>query len=244
MQAVQTTAPARPDPDQTRGGIDLLAHTTASDGSFTPTELVDEAAAIGLTAIAVTDHDTIAGIEEATKAAVNAGIELVPGVELSVEDDGGRFHLLGYLFAPDNVTFASTLLSIRASRAKRNEQMAVKMAELGLPVTMDDVRAQAGDKGEVIARPHFAKALLKAGIVNSVQDAFDRFLATGKPLYLPKEVLTPKDAVALIHQAGGVAVMAHPGLVPMSDPAFDERLAWLVDNTGMDGIEAYYSQHT
>ena len=244
MQASSTSSPARPDSAQTRGGIDLHSHTTASDGSFSPTELVDEAAAIGLTAIAVTDHDTIGGIEEATKAAVNAGIELVPGVELSVEDDGGRFHLLGYLFDPDNDKFASTLTSIRASRAKRNEQMAVKMAELGLPVNMDDVRAQAGDKGEVIARPHFAKALLKAGVVNSVQDAFDRFLATGKPLYLPKEVLTPKDAVALIHQAGGVAVMAHPGLVPLSDSAFVERLAWLVDNTGMDGIEAYYSQHT
>ena len=146
MQASSTSSPARPDPAQTRGGIDLHSHTTASDGSFSPTELVDEAAAIGLTAIAVTDHDTIGGIEEATKAAVNAGIELVPGVELSVEDDGGRFHLLGYLFDPDNDKFASTLTSIRASRAKRNEQMAVKMAELGLPVNMDDVRAQAGDK--------------------------------------------------------------------------------------------------
>jgi len=244
MQAVQTNAPARPDPAQTRGGIDLHAHTTASDGSFSPTELIDEAAAIGLAAIAVTDHDTIGGLAEAKIAATAAGVELVPGVELSVEDDGGRFHLLGYLFDPDNDKFASTLTSIRASRAKRNEQMAVKMAELGLPVTMDDVRAQAGDKGEVIARPHFAKALLKAGVVNSVQDAFDRFLATGKPLYLPKEVLTPTDAVALIHDAGGVAVMAHPGLVPLSDSAFVDRLAWLVDNTGMDGIEAYYSQHT
>ena len=228
----------------TRGGIDLHAHTTASDGSFSPTELVHEAVALGLTAIAVTDHDTIGGIAEAQAAAVDTGIDLVPGVELSVEDDAGRFHLLGYLFDPQNEKLASTLISIRASRDKRNQLMAARMAELGLPVTMDDVRAQAGDKGEVIARPHFAKALLKAGIVNSVQDAFDRYLANGKPLYLPKEVLTPADAVALIHQAGGLAVMAHPGLVPLGDDAFDARLGQLVADTGMDGLEAYYSQHT
>jgi hypothetical protein len=244
MQASSNTSPARPDPAQTRGGIDLHAHTTASDGSFSPTELVHEALALGLVALAVTDHDTIGGLSEAQSVAAEAGLDLVCGVELSVEDDAGRFHLLGLLFDPDHPKLTSTLASIRGSRAKRNEQMAVRMAELGLPVTMDDVRAQAGDKGEVIARPHFAKALLKAGMVNSVQDAFDRYLATGKPLYMPKEVLTPHDAIALIHEAGGLAIMAHPGLVPLSDSAFAERLAQLVADSGMDGIEAYYSQHT
>lgn len=244
MQASIQSSPPRPDASLTRGGIDLHAHTTASDGSFSPTELIREAAVLGLAAIAVTDHDTIGGLAEAKNAAEDAGIEFVPGMELSVEDDAGRFHLLGYLFDPENEKLTSTLVSIRASRTKRNDLMAERMAELGLPVTMDDVRAQAGDKGEVIARPHFAKALLKAGVVNSVQDAFDRFLANGKPLYLPKEVLTPHDAIALIHEAGGVAVMAHPGLVPLSDTAFEKRLAQLATDSGMDGIEAYYSQHT
>jgi predicted metal-dependent phosphoesterase TrpH len=122
--------------------------------------------------------------------------------------------------------------------------MAVLMAEMGLPVTMDDVRAQAGDKGEVIARPHFAKALLKAGIVNSVQDAFDRFLANGKPLYMPKQVLTPEDAVTLIHGAGGLAVIAHPGLIPLNDEALAGRIDQLARDAGIDGLEAYYSQHS
>ena len=224
-------------------GIDLHAHTTASDGSDAPAELIRKAAALGLSAIAVTDHDTVTGLAEASAAAAEAGIAFVPGVELSVEDDRGRFHLLGYLFDIANVPLNETLKSIRAGRARRNAQMAEKMAELGMPVTMDDVLAEAGDGGEVVARPHFARALMKKGIVNSVQEAFDRYLATGKPLYLPKEVLTPRDAIALIHGAGGVAVMAHPGLIAMNDHALLERIADLATEDGLDGIEAYYSQH-
>lgn len=244
MGHLASTIPLLPDASFTRGGVDLHAHTTASDGSLTPTELITQASALGLAAIAVTDHDTTAGLAEAAEAARAAGIDFVPGVELSVEDDGGRFHLLGYLFDPDDENLLTTLASIRVARARRNEQMAVRMAELGLPVTMDDVRAQAGDKGEVIARPHFARALMAAGIVNSTQEAFDRFLATGKPLYLPKQVLTPHDAVALLHQAGGLAVMAHPGLVPLSESALAARVSQLREEDGIDGIEAFYSQHS
>ena len=136
-------------------GIDLHAHTTASDGSLTPTELVHKAADIGLAALAVTDHDTLGGLAEARKAAQEVGLDLVPGVELSVEDDGGRFHLLGYGFDPGNAALGEKLVTLRANRAARNEAMAVKMTELGLPVTMDDVRAEAGEDAEVIARPHF-----------------------------------------------------------------------------------------
>ncbi len=224
-------------------GIDLHAHTTASDGSLTPTELVEKAAGLGLAALAVTDHDTIQGLAEARAAASAAGIQFVPGIELSVEDEGGRFHLLGYLFDPDNETLLKTLIDIRESRAARNALMAEKMAQLKLPVTMEDVRAEAGD-GDVIARPHFAQALMKKGIVKSVQEAFDRYLATGKPLYLPKQVLTPHDAIALIHQAGGLAVMAHPGLIPLSREALAKRVESLARDSGLDGIEAYYSQHS
>jgi predicted metal-dependent phosphoesterase TrpH len=225
-------------------GIDLHTHTTASDGSYSPTELVNAAADIGLQAIAVTDHDTISGLAEAIEASEYASIEFVPGVELSVEDDGGRFHLLGYLFDPNDTALGETLAKIRVSRARRNAQMAVKMAELGLPVTMDDVVAEAGDKGEVIARPHFARALMKKGIVSSVQEAFDRYLATGKPLYLPKEVLTPADAIALIHNAGGIAVMAHPGLVPLEPSKLSDRVGSLAREAGLDGLECYYPLHS
>ena len=225
-------------------GIDLHAHTTASDGSLTPTELIGLAAQTGLSALAVTDHDTLGGLAEAQAAAVRAGLEMLPGVELSVEDDDGRFHLLGYGFDPANAALGQTLIELRKSRAARNEQMAQKMAALGLPVTMEDVRAEAGEEAEVIARPHFARALIKKGVVSSVKEAFDRYLSTGKPLYMPKEVLTPQDAIALLHQAGGVAVMAHPGLVPLSAAALADRVASLAEDKGMDGIEAYYSQHS
>ena len=228
----------------TEPGIDLHAHTTASDGSLTPAELVGKAHALGLTALAVTDHDTLAGLAEARAAARGIGLDLVPGVELSVEDDAGRFHLLGYGFDPGNEGFAQTLITLRRSRAARNEQMAQKMAALGLPVTMDDVRAEAGEDAQVIARPHFARALIKKGVVTSVAQAFDKYLSTGKPLYLPKEVLTPHDAIALIHGAGGVAVMAHPGLVPLDEAALADRLESLAREDGLDGLEAYYSQHS
>ena len=225
-------------------GIDLHAHTTASDGSFTPTELVEAAHGLGLRALAVTDHDTLAGLGEARAAAQRVGLDLVAGVELSVEDDGGRFHLLGYGFDPANAALAETLITLRRSRAARNDLMAARMSELGLPVTMDDVRAEAGEDALVIARPHFARALIKKGIVGSVAEAFDKYLSTGKPLYLPKEVLTPRDAIALIHGAGGVAVMAHPGLVPLDEAALDARVTSLAQKDGLDGIEAYYSQHS
>lgn len=225
-------------------GIDLHAHTTASDGSLSPTELVEKAHALGLAALAVTDHDTLAGLAEARAAADRVGLDLVPGVELSVEDDGGRFHLLGYGFNPEDAALADTLITLRRSRAARNAQMAQKMAELSLPVTMDDVRAEAGEDAQVIARPHFARALIKKGVVGTVAEAFEKYLSTGKPLYLPKEVLTPRDAIALIHAAGGVAVMAHPGLVPLDESALADRVARLAEDDGLDGIEALYSQHS
>lgn len=224
--------------------VDLHAHTTASDGSLSPTELVRQAHALGLSALAVTDHDTVGGLAEAGAAARDVGLELVPGVELSVEDDGGRFHLLGYDFDPSHAALLSTLVSIRESRAARNTLMGERMATLGLPVTMQDVLAEAGPDAQVVARPHFAKALIKAGIVNSVAEAFDKYLASGRPLYLPKDVLTPADAAALLHRAGGVAVMAHPGLVPLAADALASRIASLTEAGTLDGIEAYYSQHT
>ena len=235
-------------------GIDLHAHTTASDGSLPPQELVQKAHGIGLAALAVTDHDTIDGLADAADAAQALGIDFLPGVELSVEDGGGRFHLLGYGFDPKFPELAETLTALRKSRAARNVQMADKMAALGLPVTMDDVRdaahkhggagAEGREESEVIARPHFAQALISKGIVSSVQEAFDKYLASGKPLYQAKDVLTPADAVALLHRAGGVAVMAHPGLVPLSEAALAERVAALHDDAGLDGLEALYSQHS
>ena len=231
-------------------GIDLHTHTTASDGSLSPATLVQQAHALGLMAIAVTDHDTISGLAEAAGTARELGLDFLPGVELSVEDKDGRFHLLGYGFDPEFPELAEKLAQLRRGRAARNAQMAEKMAELGLPVTLDDVRAAAkkhsgdGEESEVIARPHFAQALINKGVVASVQEAFDKYLASGKPLYQAKEVLTPADAIALLHRAGGIAVMAHPGLIPLSEAALAARVTSLHDEAGLDGIEALYSQHS
>ncbi len=231
-------------------GIDLHTHTTASDGSLTPAALIQKAHEIGLAALAVTDHDTIGGLAEAADAARELGLDFLPGVELSVEDKDGRFHLLGYGFDPEFPELAEKLITLRRNRAARNVQMAEKMAELGLPVTLDDVRAAAqkqsgdGEESEVIARPHFAQALINKGVVSSTQEAFDTYLASGKPLYQAKEVLTPADAIGLLHRAGGVAVMAHPGLVPLSETALAVRVSALHDEAGLDGIEALYSQHS
>ena len=235
---------------EANAGIDLHTHTTASDGSLSPTALVRLAHEVRLTALAVTDHDTIGGLAEAQAEAQRFGLDFLPGVELSVEDKDGRFHLLGYGFDPEFSELAEKLVELRRSRALRNTQMADKMAALGLPVTIDDVRdaakkhAEDGEESEVIARPHFAQALIAKGVVGSVQEAFDKYLASGKPLYQAKEVLTPADAIALLHRAGGVAVMAHPGLVPLSQPALAARVAALASDAGMDGMEAYYSQHS
>ena len=231
-------------------GIDLHTHTTASDGSFAPAALVQKAYEIGLAALAVTDHDTLGGLAEASEEARRLGLDFLTGVELSVEDKEGRFHLLGYGFDPDFPELAEKLLGLRRSRAARNTQMAAKMAALGLPVTMDDVRnaakkyAKDGEDSEVIARPHFAQALIAAGVVGTVQEAFDKYLASGKPLYQAKDVLTPADAAALLHRAGGIAVMAHPGLVPLSQDALAARIKSLAEDAGMDGLEALYSQHS
>ncbi len=229
-----------------REGVDLHAHTTASDGSLTPTELVAQAAKLGLRAIAVTDHDTIGGLEEAREAAsgIHGGIEFVPGVELAVEDDNGRFHLLGYLFDQDDSELADTLSELRRRRAARNEQIMSKMLELGLDVSWSDVLGEVHEGGEVIGRPHIAAAMVKRGVVATRQEAFDKYLAQGAPLYFPKGGLTPADAIALLHRAGGIAVMAHPGLSKWAEPSKLEAYLTELKAEGLDGVEVYYSQHT
>ena len=226
-------------------GIDLHAHTTASDGTYSPTELVDAAADLGLAALAVTDHDTLAGLPEAIAAAHARGLELIAGVELSVEDEAGRCHLLGYGLAPDDAPLQRTLMVVREKRNARNVRIMQRVRDLGLPITWDDVLRHAGDAGEVIARPHFAAALMEYGVVASIKEGFDKYLGTGKPLYFHKDGLTTSAAIELLHKAGGVAVIAHPGLSKWSDPAIlEQRLARLKREAGLDGVEAYYNKHS
>jgi predicted metal-dependent phosphoesterase TrpH len=222
--------------------IDLHAHTTASDGSLTPTELVALARDTGLSALGVTDHDTVGGLPEATAAARAAGLELVPGVELSVDYPHGQFHLLGYFVDFTSRALLDRLQYLQDYRFRRNEKMVELMQQHGLPITMEDLAREAG--GKVIGRPHMALALVRKGVVGSTQEAFDRYLADGKPCHLPKVKLLPAEAIALLHSAGAVTVLAHPKFLRIEDPgALCVELASLKE-LGLDGIEVYYSQHT
>jgi predicted metal-dependent phosphoesterase TrpH len=221
--------------------IDLHAHTTASDGTFTPTELVNHAYEVGLTALAVTDHDTIDGLEEAMQVAKTVGLELIPGIELAISYPSGRFHMLGYFIDPDNEQLSSRLTRLKVNRAARNERMAERMQELGIPITLEEIIAESG--GGQVGRPHMAMAMLKKGLVGSMQEAFDKYLADGAIAHLPKDKITLEEGLDLIHGAGGLASLAHPTSLKLDDAALAPELVRL-RTAGLDGLECYYSQHT
>lgn len=222
--------------------IDLHSHTTASDGSCTPTELVLLAKQVGLAALGISDHDTVGGLEEATVAAVEQGIDLVPCIEISVDYPQGEFHLLGYYVDFRNPDFLSRIQYLQDMRFNRNGVMLKKMHDLGFHITMEDIEAEAG--GGQIGRPHMARALMKKGYISSVQEGFDKYLADGKPLHVPKVKLSPAEAIDLVHSAGGLAVVAHPKYMEYpTEEGLSDELGRLKD-AGLDGLECYYSQHT
>lgn len=208
---------------------DLHVHTTASDGQHSPSEVI--ALAQDFDVIAITDHDTTAGIGPAQAAARLTGLPLVvPGIELSTAEDAGDVHLLGYFINPDDAAFQTELATFRDARVERGRAMVARLAELGLPVAWERVEALAD--GGAVGRPHVARALVEAGYVESVREAFDRYISTGGPAYVARHRLTPEEAIALIHRAGGAAVMAHPSLVP-TWPTLLHTLA----AAGLDGVE-------
>ncbi len=221
--------------------VDLHAHTTASDGTVTPHQLVTQAHEMGLNAIGITDHDTIAGWNEALETGRELGIEVVPGIELSVEGSIGRFHLLGYGMRADAPLLTQTLPEIQGARANRNELIIEKLQSLNYNITMEQVEAIAGDAQ--MGRPHIAQVLVEdqSNALNSIQQVFDELLATGKPGHLPKKVLSPEDAIAGIHEAGGVAIWAHPPF-DRKERSWDEYEAilqqWIV--WGLGGLETFY----
>jgi predicted metal-dependent phosphoesterase TrpH len=220
--------------------IDLHAHTTASDGSLTPTELVALAAQIGLSAVAVTDHDTVDGLAEALEAARSRSLECVPGIELSIAYRPGKLHLLGYFIDPAHPGLCARLRVLKENRARRNERMIAKIQSLGIPLTLEEVAAEAGS--ETIGRPHMALAMAKKGIVGSVQEAFDRYLADGALAHVPKDKIALEEGIALIRCAGGLAFVAHPHTLKLADDALPAELQRLRE-MGVDGMECYYSQY-
>ena len=219
--------------------VDLHAHTTASDGSLRPAELVRKAAAEGLAVLAVTDHDTIDGLAEAKDEARKTGIELVNGMELSVKWDVGTFHLLGYLFE-EGPGLAEGLAKLQALRHDRNLRMIAKLNEIGIPMTYAEVAAEGG--GGQVGRPHMAKALVKKGHAASIHDAFEKLLRRGRPAYVIVDRLEPSDAFALVRDAGGVPVVAHPYQLRLKEEELEARVSeWKKD--GLGGIEVQHSSH-
>ena len=215
--------------------VDLHAHTTASDGTASPTTLVERAQAAGLAAIAITDHDTVAGAAEAQAAGARVGIEVVVGTELSSTEGAVELHILA-LHVEDVSVIERALARFRDGRVSRAEAMVERLAALGAPVSIDDVLAQAA--GGAVGRPHVARALVARKAARDIRDAFDRYLGAGKPAYVPKEQLAIADAVRIAHEAGAIAVAAHLGADGRRD--YVERLRRL----GVDGLEVRHPGHS
>ena len=219
--------------------IDLHLHTTASDGRLPPAELVARASAAGLSTISITDHDTVAGLEEAASATEAVGIRLIPGIEVTAVYQERDIHVLGYFIDVDHQPLAAFLERQRALRVSRLHEIGERLAALGAPIDVAGVLADAAARpGSSVGRPLLARALLQAGHVQTLQEAFDRFLAAGMPAFVPRTGSPPAHVVDLIHAASGVASLAHPGVT-----ARDEIIEPLA-MAGLDAIEVYHSDHS
>jgi len=220
---------------------DLHMHTTASDGLLAPAAVVKLAAAAGLAAVAITDHDTIAGVGEAMEEGARCGILVVPGVEISTVASGIDVHVLGYNFDVHDDRFQERLRQLRQTRDRRNEMIVDKLQGLGMDISMEEVVAAAGRDGkgdDTVGRPHIAAVLIAKGYVSSIDEAFRTLLGQDGAAYVNPPRIDPATAVTWIHEAGGYAVLAHPGLYG------DDSLIPVLAAAGLDGVEAYHSEHS
>ena len=227
--------------------IDLHAHTRASDGSLEPRELVQLAKTVGLRAIGITDHDTFGGWDEAMEEGEKIGIEVVPGIELSVSEENGKFHLLGYFLERDSL-LGRRLTEIQSSRADRNLVILEKLAELQMPVSRAHVEKIAGE-GAQIGRPQIARAMMELKYVSSVKEAFDLYLGEDRAANAKKMAFSPREAVELIHDAGGIAIWAHPLRSPSErsvGATFEnvESQIPLWKSWNLDGMETFYGDYS
>jgi predicted metal-dependent phosphoesterase TrpH len=221
-------------------GYDLHTHSTFSDGTETPTHNVQLAIERGLDGIAVTDHDTFAGLDEANAAAADSDLEIVPGIEFSAEYDGASLHVLAYWVDPAHVPLQEELKRLTDTRFRRGEMMIEKLQAQGYDISFERVREIAGD--DLIARPHVAQAMVEAGIVGTEKEAFDRYIADGGIAYVPKHALDPLDALDLIGDAGGVCVLAHPAMWKGNGSVPDELIERMAEG-GMVGLEVDHPDH-
>lgn len=217
---------------------DFHLHSTASDGVHSPTWVMEDAAARGVRVLSLTDHDTTAGLAEARAAAERLGLRFVPGLELSTDHGSADVHLLGFGIDETDRALQDFLAWLRDGRIGRTHRMVQILAEMGAPIAVERVFAIAGEA--TVGRPHVARALMEAGHVANVQEAFDRFIGNGQPADVPREKLSPREAIAHIHRAGGQAFVAHAIFIGEDYPAVVEQFAeW-----GLDGIETYYKHYT
>ncbi len=220
--------------------VDLHTHSRYSDGSDTPTELVEKAHAIGLSALALTDHDTLEGIPEARDAAHLAGLRLVPGVEISCEWQPGTLHLVVLFLETVRGPLQDRLAHLQESRATRNGRIIDRLNDMGIDITPDDLAAEAGNG--VAGRPHLAALLVQKGVVENIRSAFDQFLGNGRPAYVPRERLTPEDAIALARASRALTILSHPYTMGLgSESEFRATFGRLAD-LGMTGIDCYYPE--
>jgi 3',5'-nucleoside bisphosphate phosphatase len=218
---------------------DLHVHTSASDGALTPSQVVERAKSLGLSGIAVTDHDTVAGLAEALSAGEHVGIDVITGVEFSVESEK-EMHILGYCVGHAR-KLEHVFLNLNKARRERNPMIVDKLRQLGMDITIDEVEKEAGES--VVGRPHIARVLMKKGYVGSIKDAFERYLAAGRPGYAYRKKLMPHRAIELILEQGGLPVLAHPKLLHLSAVELEQLVTGLAQG-GLWGIEAYYPSHT
>ena len=220
--------------------VDLHVHSTKSDGSFTPKELVEYALEKGLSAFALSDHDTVLGIEEALEAAKGTGLEVIPAIEFSTEYEGKDIHILGLYIDYNGKEFQKYIRDFQESRDLRNRKMCQKLTDHGIPLTYEELCAYF--PGSVLTRAHYAKYMWEKGYVKNMGEAFDRYIGDHAPCFLPREKVTPTQAVELILRAGGVPILAHPVLYHMSDSRL-EQLVSILKDAGLAGIEAIYSTY-
>lgn len=221
--------------------IDLHSHSTASDGSAEPSALVQLAVEQGLTTLALTDHDTQEGIEEARAATAGTDLELIAGTELSLEYDAGGMHLLVLWLEPGSGPLQSRLATLRQWRNRRNEQIVAALTELGMPMTIDEVTEEAGSGS--VGRPHIAAVMMAKGYVESIEEAFEHWLAAGKPAYWSRPRLRPEEAIQLALESGGVPILAHPHTLNINRAAEMADLLTELSKAGLVGLEAIYSSY-
>lgn len=220
--------------------IDLHSHSVLSDGSETPERVVELAGSAGCTAVALTDHDGLDGVPAAAAAARSFGIRLIPGCEVSCAWSGGSLHVLCYFIEPGTGPLQSELVRLREDRDRRNLRLVERLRELGVDLSYEEVEREAGGTG--IGRPHFAAVLVRHGAASSAQDAFDRWLGTGRPAYLSKARVEPGAIASLAKASGGLAVLAHPLSLGLEPGDLDRQVAALAE-AGFEGLECYYGRY-